>query len=56
MIGGVLLAGTKSVNGTVGVNRTMRGDEWCVVAGTRGVNSSVGVNKTVRGDGCKRSS
>ena len=38
-MGGVSLAGTKSVNGT------MRGDGWCVVAGTKSVNG------TMRGDG-----
>ena len=30
--GGVLLVGTKSVNSMVCVNRTERGDGWCVAA------------------------
>jgi hypothetical protein len=31
VVGGVLSAGTKGVDGIVWVNRTVRGGGWCVV-------------------------
>ena len=36
MVGGVLLAGTKGVNGMVWVNRAVRGGGWCVVGWYQG--------------------